>query len=345
MIIMIKYPLLLLFTVHIASYRKNEKVEVLSRNKEIKKNIETYLDTYGKKKISNLIFSYQIFLYLIMNNFNKNKYDSELTEIKINDSESVHIEFIKNESYNKKDNNKLIVYSPGLLESYRDIIIENLLNRFSDSGYNVCIFWKYGMKDKTKKSLTMLGNIEHYNKAMEYILDKDYQNIYLMGLSAGNFNIIKYIISDNLDTRIKGAAIISSILNADKYGKEMPKFWKRYFRNKLTKQWKISYDKNINYDNYYDYIKKTHVKDDDDLRDLSNKLNDIKIPTLFLNSKDDPIVKNDFSSIKTDKIIKVETNLGGHGTFVRFENFRYKFSLFNYELSNEFFKKINQNNK
>ena len=77
------------------------------------------------------------------------------------------------------------------------------------------------------------------------------------------------------------------------------------------------------------------------MRDLSNKLNEIKIPTLFLNSKDDPIVKNDFSSIKTDKIIKVETNLGGHGTFIRFENFRYKFSLFNYELANEFFKKIN----
>ena len=82
------------------------------------------------------------------------------------------------------------------------------------------------MKDQTKKSLTMLGNIEHYNKAMEYILDKDYQNIYLMGLSAGNFNIIKYIISDNLDTRIKGAAIVSSTLNVDKDGKKMPNFGK-----------------------------------------------------------------------------------------------------------------------
>ena len=338
---MIKYPLFLLLSVHLASYRKNENVKVLSRNKEIKKDIETYLDTDGKKKISNLIFSYQIFLYLIMNKINKYKYSSELIEIKINNSDSVHLEFIKNEIYNKKDNKKLIVYSPGLLETSRDVIIENLLNRFSDSGYNVCIFWKYGMKDQTKKSLTMLGNIEHYNKAMEYILDKDYQNIYLMGLSAGNFNIIKYIISDNLDTRIKGAAIVSSTLNVDKDGKKMPKFWKRYFRNKLNKQWKIPNDINIDYNNYYDYIKKNHVKDDDDLRDLSNKLNEIKIPTLFLNSKDDPIVKNDFSSIKTDKIIKVETNLGGHGTFIRFENFRYKFSLFNYELANEFFKKIN----
>ena len=75
---MIKYPLFLLLSVHLASYRKNENVKVLSRNKEIKKDIETYLDTDGKKKISNLIFSYQIFLYLIMNKINKYKYSSEL---------------------------------------------------------------------------------------------------------------------------------------------------------------------------------------------------------------------------------------------------------------------------
>jgi predicted alpha/beta-fold hydrolase len=325
--------------------RDDSRYMIQANSIRFKNKIEEYMSITGKQKLSNLYFSIHVVIYLIYNSLFLEKYETELVELEYN-KESFHLEFIKNNAYYEKNYDKIVCYSPGLVETKIDPIISNTIKYYSSEGYNFCIFWKCGIK-KLEENFHLMGNPEHYKQCITQLEKRGYKNIFLSGISAGSYNIFKYITSDHIHSNIRAASIICGTLELDNNLNEMPQIWKNYFSRKLKNRANKSlncpiFSKN---DDLLTIINKISATTDVNLKENSDKekriLTNINIPCLFLNAEDDPVIKifnnEPYPLLESPNFIRVVTKLGGHGSYVKFEKWKFNFCLFSTNISNHFF--------
>ncbi|VVU94297.1 hypothetical protein CPAV1605_17 [seawater metagenome] len=330
--------------------KNHNDYKIIGNNKLLINKVERYMNNDGKNKLSNMYFSIQVSIYLIYNLLFLQKYETEIIEFG-SGNETFHLEFIKNDAYKKKNFDKIVFYSPGLVETKIDPIISSHINYFSSKGYSFCIFWKCGAIKK-ENNFHLIAKPENFMEALRQIISRGYLNVFLMGISAGSYNIFKYMTSQTIEENVRASIIIAGTLELNDNLNNMPEIWKKYFSHRLKSRANQSlncplFSKN---DDLVTIINKINDLTDINLKHESEVekriVNKINVPCLFLNSIDDPIVKvfnnEHYPILDSDNFIRVDTKLGGHGLYMKLENWKFNFCLFSTNIANNFFENFIQ---
>lgn len=243
-------------------------------------------------------------------------------------------------------NKKLLILQHGLEGSSDRAYMSGMAKLFSNNGYDICLWNFRGCSGKINTKPIF------YHSGATYDLDvvvkeglKSYQDISLIGFSLGGNLTLKYLGETERDPRIKRAVAISVPLDlrssADKLAK--PHCWiyeKRFLKNLIEKV-KLK-EQELPGSMPMDYLKRVRsLRDFDEFftgpihgfkgaEDYYQKnsarffLEGIKIPTLILNAKNDPLLTSETLNSKLigdSKNIKYEiTRFGGHVGYALFKS-------------------------
>ncbi len=200
--------------------------------------------------------------------------------------------------------------------------------------------------EPSKKYLFSLGEANDLSQVIDHILKNyDYKNIYLVGYSIGGNLIIKYLCDKgkHLDKRIKKTYSVSPCLHLYSTMLQFDKFYnlpyikffllimlRRLWRHKQTFNRKISLWDLLNVDSageFYDKfcfpITKQEFKDYLDDHSAYGHLEKIAIPTLIIDSMDDPYLNPSFypywAANHNPNITLKLSRYGGHVGFIDFK--------------------------
>lgn len=244
----------------------------------------------------------------------------------------------------QNDNKRLIVLSHGLEGSSSRHYVMRPAKFFHDKDWDI-LAWNNRSCSGEMNRLPVFyhhGNTTELDAVLQHAFQKEYEEIILIGYSMGGAIHQRYLgeKGDSLDTRIKGAVSLSSPCHvgdsAESIAKGIGKIYDRRFLKKLKNKVKIKselmelpvdleaienaktfeeFDFHYSIKTYgYDSVKSFH-----EAISSYDYLQNISVPILILNAKNDPMLKRrcypEIKAIKS-KLIHLEMpKKGGHVGF------------------------------
>jgi len=321
---------------------------------EIYKNKTSYYNNFEISKanghiISNITSKFQLLIWLILEALLKYNIASNIIKYEIDENNSVGLEIIHDITKKRAKSDKLILVSPGITDKSFGLFKINIFKFFSKKGFDVCIYWKRGIKDDIKAdSFYCFGKQDDYIEILKY-LSKDYKEIYCINISAGCYFPVTIFSNKNfiVPKEIKGSFYISLTLEVENTINDFDKRTDGYFKKKLLKI--ISrFDKyksinNSNIKNSIDLIgeigkinnnESTRADYFKNLQFNYNNLKNITIPSIYFLAKDDPVTKYKYMKdyIKyfkeSDYNMVIITQKGSHTAYISIDLIKgFKFGL------------------
>lgn len=213
----------------------------------------------------------------------------------------------------QKKSDKILILCHGLEGSYDRTYNNTSSDYFFERGYNI-LAWNYrscGTELNRTKRLYHHVAIDDLEKIISYVLEKSYQEIYLMGFSMGGALILNYLGQSDADIRIKGASAISAPLNIQTAAAALKKFpnvvyMKNFIRTLKPKllakaqqfpgelnEAMLSQIKSFDeIDNYFTAPLHGFTDKEDYYTKASpiHTIQHIKVPCLLINAKNDPFL-------------------------------------------------------
>ena len=264
----------------------------------------------------------------------------ERERFETDDHDFLDVDFIRNA------NKKIAVLFHGLEGSSDSKYIRRLASVLLDNGWDIAALNYRGCSGEMNRRLPMYhsGATDDIDFLMGKVLE-GYQEATLVGFSLGANKLLKYLgeKSNDLNSIIKSASAISvpldlaqcsAYLSFPKSKKVYNEFFLRSLKDKLHKKKKdfpeeidLSYLKKISniwdFDNYYTGPIHGFLDAEDYYNKCSsiNFIYDITIPTMILNSLDDPFLDPEMHPIdefKSSEVLHLYlTKYGGHVGFVQ----------------------------
>lgn len=218
-------------------------------------------------------------------------------------------------AYSDSDSNGLAIISHGLEGSSQSASVKGMVKALNISGYD-CLAWNYRTcSGETNKQLRMYHNgaTDDLDLVIWHAILKGYKKIVLVGLSMGGNITLLYLgqQSTHLAKQIKGAVTFSVPMNLEDSANQLALFSNRvYMKNFLKtfyiklKNKQVLFPQHISLDNY-EKIKNFKQYDDrytapihgyESAEDYWTRcscdavLEDIQVPSLIVNAKDDPFL-------------------------------------------------------
>ncbi|EGR30500.1 hypothetical protein IMG5_130510 [Ichthyophthirius multifiliis] len=244
----------------------------------------------------------------------------------------------------RQNNKKLIIVFPGLVSSTNEPYIQNIMSKMYMEGYKVCLINDRIYTNRDPCKTIELPENEYFSfvkdcREVINIIKQEYQDyqFYAIGHSFGANTLAKYLGDFSNENPFLAAVCVSNPWDfyigirhlsqiADNYlvssrKKVLMLHKERFFdkNQKLFDYQKIDCSKNcIEFDNQFIVKAQGYKTADQYYRNISSihAIDKIKIPVLFLQSKDDPILN--YRTIPYDEVmhthnlIMVVTNTGGH---------------------------------
>ncbi|MBN2531274.1 MAG: alpha/beta fold hydrolase [Spirochaetales bacterium] len=251
--------------------------------------------------------------------------------------------------WSKKSNEKLIILVPGLEASSRTKYILGMIHVFNKRLWSTVVFNPRGLSGEANNQLIQYhaGKTDDFHLALEHIVSKNiYKSIVIVGFSFGANMILKYLGEEkyNIPQEIEKVTCASVTCDITASANKLDgTIYFNYFMGKFKKNIKLKEEKfpeqfNLKdwnkIKNFRQYIER-YVTAFNEFKDAAEYwyttscmhfLKNIKIPTLIINSKDDP-----FLTEKSYPISDAENNFylyielpdhGGHNGFILFNKER-----------------------
>lgn len=208
------------------------------------------------------------------------------------------------------------------------------------------------------------GVVEDFSEMVDFVLDKNFEEIYLLGFSMGGAQIMNYLGSTDVDARIKAAVAVSTPIqlksSAETLKRGFNKVYLKNFTRKISKKLKA---KAVQFPDAVDWGKLKQIRTFDEIdefftaplhgfmgrEDYYEKaspayvMKKIQTPVLVLNAWDDPFLGEECYPIdfaKNHAFVYLETpKNGGHCAFP-LKNSEFSYSEIR---ALEFFKDKNHN--
>lgn len=269
------------------------------------------------------------------------------------DGDFLELDWIKNNS------RRLVILQHGLEGSSDRPYMIGMANAFVKAGYDVCAWNFRGCGSKMNRTPIFYHSGATYD--LDLVVSKAlplYQDITLLGFSLGGNLTLKYLGESERDTRIKRAIVISAPLDlsssSDKLGTTACLLYeKRFLKNLLAKvkAKNLAMPGRLNmrhlhkvkslrdFDEYFTAPIHGFADAEDYYKKNSSRffLNTIKIPTLIINAKNDPML----SPLSLDPTIAsgnplLSFLLPSHGGHVGFSRFSAKNGYWTEEMAVDF---------
>jgi len=239
-----------------------------------------------------------------------NVQDFQRKRLTTSDNDFIDVDWVKNRS-----NKSLVILSHGLEGSSRRAYIQGMINSLTPLGFD-CLAWNYrgcsgepNLKPRSYHS----GETEDLELVIQHgQSQKNYQNIVLIGFSLGGNITLKYLgdKGNSLNPVIKKAIAVSTPIHLKDSSIMLNIGFSKIYTNNFLKTLKQKALDKKHLLSQYDLKKLDHIKT---LKDFDNlltapihgfknadeyyakasskkKLVNIKIPTLIINSSDDPFL-------------------------------------------------------
>lgn len=333
------------------SHKKTTIYEIFkktSQNKKISSHLKSIINSYNPTYYLPIAFSQ---LFFSIKRLKDHHYTIKFTkeEIKIKKRGVINIDWFP-KNYKQKKNSPILIF---FLGAYGDISVpyaKDFAKYTNSKNWRFCIINRRGFDFRKLKSPHFLEKEEFEDLAFVIKkLKKNYKvNFYLCGISNGA-NICGLLLGKyNLD--VKAFCSISNPFNLVKIGYDLSHslFFRMCFK-KMVRKWgsilkfhkdckffnQVLKKKNISKQLYLDIVDNPerlmkaefliklknfeHAFELWDYYSCENVLDQIKIPCLFLNNKNDPICKKEFIPVgklfKNEKFFSIFTERGGHAEF------------------------------
>ncbi|MBL4755466.1 MAG: alpha/beta fold hydrolase [Flavobacteriales bacterium] len=255
-------------------------------------------------------------------------------KIETDDGDFLNIDLLKN------GNRKAVVLCHGLEGGSDAGYIQGAAGKLHDSGYDILAMNLRFCNGEINRQLRTYhhGETEDLNTAINSIIE-EYDEIFLVGFSLGGNIVLKYV-GDGIypiDPKIKAVVSISVLMDLDGGVSELAKFKNRFYNNfflkKLKKKIKLKHKQHPSKINLEKLHKVKTLVDFDEyitcavygyesLQDYYSKcnskqfLNQITIPTLIINSLDDPFLSKSCYPFKeaeeNPSLFLMTPKYGGH---------------------------------
>lgn len=256
------------------------------------------------------------------------------------DNDFVELDWLRRNSQN------LILFFHGLEGSSRQPYILRTMKGLMGEDFDLCSFnfrSCSGVKNRTAR-LYHSGDTEDVKLLIQNILkEKKYKSLYLVGFSMGGNIILKYLseVTDSI-SQIKKAIVFSVPLDLEDCSSKLTQGFNRIYtenflislRNKISslkENFHLPYLQDINLSklkDFYDFDEfvTAPMFGFDSARDYWNRnsslylLDQIRIPTLLINAKNDPFLGTKcfpYQQLRNHSTLFFETpNHGGHVSFI-----------------------------
>ncbi len=236
----------------------------------------------------------------------------------------------------------LIIISHGLEGNSKDHFIEQSVSALRKQGYDILV-WHYRSCSSEMNRLPRFydhGDIQDLHEVIQHA-GKSYQNIKLVGFSMGGTMVINYLGSDNVDSNIKKAIVISAPIDLQAASENLNKGLNKFLEKSFLKKWKRKIRlKAINFPNLFDlsalervttlvelyrYLIPLHGYET--LGEYYEKwsceqyLSKIDIPLLIVNAVNDPMLSRNCYPVeackKSETVFLEIPKYGGHTGFTK----------------------------
>lgn len=260
----------------------------------------------------------------------------ERTRVELPDGDFLDIDFIEN---NRK---KAILLCHGLEGNSIRNYNNSAANLFFTNNFSVFAWNNRSCSGEMNRLLKLYHHtaIDDLDQSVKFVLDKGYEEVYLLGYSMGGVQILNYFGKLPIDQRIKAGVAVSAPVNLKSSAEILKQGFNRiYLKNFLIAIKKKLNQKALQFPGLLDWKRLELAKDFDDIDEYFtapahgfvnavdyyekaspiNILQHIKIPILILNALDDPFLDKDsypteFAS--NSKTVFLETpGHGGHCAF------------------------------
>lgn len=236
--------------------------------------------------------------------------DYKRKKIELKDGDFLNLDF------QKKDENKAIILCHGLEGDSRRTYMNSCSEYFLGKNYSV-FAWNYRTCGGEMNRLPRMyhhGMTDDFDVVVQFVIAEGFEEIYLMGFSMGGALTLNYLGQIKTDSRVKRAVAISAPISlkssSDKLKKGFNKVYLKNFTHKISRKLKI---KARQFPDLIDSSKIDSIRTFDEIdgyftaplhgyRDKEEyyqkaspiyALDKIKIPTLIINSWDDPFLGDD----------------------------------------------------
>ncbi|NLN34239.1 MAG: alpha/beta fold hydrolase [Flavobacteriaceae bacterium] len=184
------------------------------------------------------------------------------------------------------------------------------------------------------------GAVEDFSEMVNFVLDKGFDEIYLMGFSMGGAQVMNYLGSSEMDSRIRAAVAVSTPIqlksSAEALKKGFNQVYLKNFTRKISKKLK---SKSLQHPDALDWSKLKMIRSFDEIDEFFTAplhgfsgredyykraspayvMEKIQTPVLLLNALDDPFLGTEsfpFEFAENNPFIYLETpRNGGHCAF------------------------------
>lgn len=248
--------------------------------------------------------------------------------------------------FHKNGEEKIVILCHGLEGNSNANYIQGIASLLSKKGFDIAAMNYRFCSGEINKQLRSYhaGFTDDLNQVIK-LLEKDYQEIYLVGFSLGSNLILKYLGDGKfpLSPKIKAAAAISALVDLEGASLELSKaknvVYGKNFIFTLAKKMKLKHaqypneipieklkkiKKVIDFDDYFTSV----INGFKDAKDYYTKcsslqfLKNIEVPTLIINALDDPFSSDSCVPFKeakaNDKLFLMTPKYGGHVGFYDF---------------------------
>ncbi len=209
--------------------------------------------------------------------------------------------------------NKLVILFHGLEGDSKRTYLNSCSDYFYERGFNI-LAWNHrscgGEMNKTFR-LYHHGSIDDVHRVVEKAIKEDYQQIYLIGYSMGGALVLNYLGNYEIDSRIKCGVVFSAPISLKSCADELKKFPNTvYFKNfkrtlapkfkEKAKQFPGKVNEKMidniktfdEVDDYFTAPMHGYKSKEDYYQKASpaTVLDQIKIPCLVINAKNDPFL-------------------------------------------------------
>jgi predicted alpha/beta-fold hydrolase len=237
---------------------------------------------------------------------------------------------------------KIVIISHGLEGNSQRAYMKGMAKAFHANDFDV-LTWNYrGCSEEMNNTLRFYhsGATEDLSCVVDHVIAKGYENIFLIGFSLGGNLTLKYAGERRLDARIKGVATFSVPMNLHtsciQISKRSNWIYSQRFVRSLRKKIKAkaelmpeldiegldSIDNLLDFDDRYTAPLHGFKNAIDYYRQCGaiRFIEDIKVPTLVVNAKNDPFLSKEcFPAMNNHPFVKLEfPDRGGHVGFASF---------------------------
>lgn len=285
-----------------------------------------------------LIFRNGHFATIYAGRIKPTKHPNYLTEyLELNDGDFLKIDYFINE--NKE---KVLILCHGLEGDSRRAYNNTCANYFIKKGFSI-FAWNNrscGGEINRLPKLYHHAAIEDLQEVIEYVSDKGFQEIYILGFSMGGAQILNYLAKEKVNSKIKSCVAVSTPVQLKSSAIKLRKGFNRVYLNVFIRKIKRKLRAKANQfpgllnEHMIEKIKSFDEVDEfftaplhgfKDREDYYKKaspgysIHKIKTPVLIINSEDDPFLGKDSYPAdlarKSNTIFLEVTRYGGHCGF------------------------------